>query len=687
MNSASSFSTLLDAGELPVADLARIAMREGIRPRPAYQAHKWFARRLAITARSLLVAAATPSGERFWPAFYRGDLWRDKTVLDPFVGGGVMLLEARRLGADVRGVDIEPVAAAIARFQTTLRDLPDLREPLQKLIDGVGMQMASYYRVQNEHGEPETLVHAFWVQQMRCRGCRTTFDAHPTFRFAWDQAQSRQWVACSGCSQVLERKFEAQSIVCACGSKTKPDEGHGSNGSATCPTCGTAENLLDYARRTRRPPQFRLFAVETLPGLERGRVGIPSRRIRTAGLGDHACFEAAKKKLHAIRKRNPTLLPNGPIPREGRSDNRLIDYGYNDYQEMFNARQQLHLALLGAAIRRLRGPVRDAMAIAFSDHLITNNMMCAYAGGWRRLTPLFSIRAYRHIARPVELNPWLRHNGRGTFPNAVRAVVRAGESLKVPQEPTLKNTLRSVEDAPAASCEVRCGDARRMAHLPAQSVDLVLTDPPYFDYISYSELGHFFVPWLSRFGLIPKSAVKGFPAGQLASSGRTADAEHRFSQHLARAFREIHRVSKSSGRIVFTYQNLDGRGWSAMARAMAKAGVIPTQTFPLFGDSSASLHKHAQSISWDSVMVCRSGSPIPRFRMEAVDRRHGQQVAARWQMALKKKDHVLTSGDIANLTHASAIVHAFRRLAIATASASDQPRVFSRGSRLSAMAR
>src|SRR5580692_9970711 len=95
--------SLLDEGRLPVAELARIAIREGVRPRAAYQAHKWFARRLAITARALLVGAAIEKPTRFWQAFYRGNLWKNKVVLDPFVGGGVMLLEARRLGAQVCG--------------------------------------------------------------------------------------------------------------------------------------------------------------------------------------------------------------------------------------------------------------------------------------------------------------------------------------------------------------------------------------------------------------------------------------------------------------------------------------------------------------------------------------------------------------------------------------------------------
>ena len=53
--------------------------------------------------------------------------------------------------------------------------------------------------------------------------------------------------------------------------------------------------------------------------------------------------------------------------------------------------------------------------IAFSDHLTTNCMMTNYAFGWRRLAPLFSIRAFRHVPRPVEINPWLDGTGRGTY--------------------------------------------------------------------------------------------------------------------------------------------------------------------------------------------------------------------------------------------------------------------------------
>jgi putative DNA methylase len=317
---------------------------------------------------------------------------------------------------------------------------------------------------------------------------------------------------------------------------------------------------------------------------------------------------------------------------------------------------------LGHAIGKMRSPAREGLAIAFSDHLTTNNMFCAYAGSWRRLTPLFSIRAYRHIARPVEINPWLQNNGRGTFPNAVRAVTRASRALKEPREPSPRGLLKKTKDSQKGDALIKCGDARRMKHIASESIDLVLTDPPYFDYISYSELGHFFTPWLRRFRLIGRHSGLTFPKGQIASSSRTADAEMSFSKKLAGVFVEIRRVCRPDARVVFTYQNLDGRGWRAIARAMARAGIYPVATLPLFGDSSASLHKHAQSISWDAVMVCRLGQPKVKLTVEMSDEMVGKEFAQTWSDRLAIDGHRMTDGDRVNIGHAASIVEAFRRV-------------------------
>lgn len=654
--------SILESGGLPVAQLARIAVREGVRPRDAYQAHKWFARRLAVTARALLVGAACDQTESFWRNFYRGDVLENCTVLDPFVGGGVMLLEASRLGASVRGVDIEPVAAAIACFQTKLRDLPDLNTPLQNLMVSVGSELTPFYRAEDAEGRLETLLHAFWVQQVLCGGCGFSIDAHPKFRLAWSHADSKQWVACSECSAVIEAPLDDAIVRCSCGAETPSAGGRVNHGRVCCPRCNRQEALIEYGRRTGVPPKFRMFAVETLPNGDANRVNVRDRQIRLATAFDRARYHEADARLAEVLAENPDALPSGPIPRTGRADNRLVSYGYSDYVEMFNSRQKLHLALLGAAIQKVRGGAGDGLAVAFSDHLTTNNMLCAYAGGWRRLAPLFAIRAYRHIARPVEINPWLQNNGRGTFPNSVRAVVRASQALKEPREPSPRGFLKRTKDSHSGSAEITCGDARRMRHIPSESVDLVLTDPPYFDYIPYSELGHFFSPWLRRFRLICGRGEGGFPKGQIAAETRSRNAEQRFARRLAGAFREIRRVCKPGARIVFTYQNLDGRGWRAITYALGKSGLEPTCAFPLYGDSRVSLHKHERSISWDAVMVCRVSELLRVPSIQPEDRATGERAAIKWSASLAERNLQMTDGDRSNIAQACAVVSAYQRL-------------------------
>src|SRR5713101_1579315 len=115
--------------------------------------------------------------------------------------------------------------------------------------------------------------------------------------------------------------------------------------------------------------------------------------------------------------------------------------------------------------------------------------------------------------------------------------------------------------------------------------------------------------------------------GQLASRSRDKTAAAVIAENLTEAFREIVRVCRPDARIIFTYQNLDGRGWAALASAMAQAGVIPFQAFPLFGDSGVSLHKHTNSISWDCVLVCKRDMPVHLTDIDAEAKEQGQLFA------------------------------------------------------------
>jgi hypothetical protein len=242
-------------------------------------------------------------------------------------------------------------------------------------------------------------------------------------------------------------------------------------------------------------------------------------------------------------------------------------------------------------------------------------MLTYYAFGWRRLAPLFTLRAYRHVTRPVEVNPWLDGTGRGTFPNAVRQVQRAAEFARAPRELRAEGGFqlapapnRVAAEAPP-TVRVLNWDARNLSFLPDCSVDLALTDPPYFDNIAYSELSDFFVPWLELLEQIPAAPRRPSIGEEVGLGRRDAADKARFGRMLACCFHEVARVLKPEGRLIFTFQHKTAGAWDALANALAGAGFRVLQVFPMLGDSAAGLHNEAGSSRWDAVFVCRGDAP------------------------------------------------------------------------------
>jgi putative DNA methylase len=612
-------TSLLDQGDLPVETLAVLALREGRRPRPVYQVHRWFARRFGSAFRALLTAARLQPEEDFWQAYYHSVDWSGQHVLDPFVGGGTSVVEALRLGATVTGIDIDTVACAVTRLETQLESLPDLRPALAHLKAQVGARLAPYYQTVLESGETRDVLHYFWVQVVSCRQCGHSFEAHPHYQLGYEAEGIFQWAFCPQCHTIKTLPRTEEILICErCNLKTFIHQGPVQYGRVTCPHCQERERLINVAGRTQSPPEFRLFALEYLDPVDRTNRAVPMkhRHFRSASAYDHQVLQSVEAVLAARTTEDGVLswIPDRCIPTEDRSDHRLLSYGYTFYRELFNARQLLHLSYTAEAISQSDGAEREALAIAFSDHLTTNCMLTHYAFGWRRLSPLFSVRAYNHVTRPVEIHPWMDGTGRGTFPNAVRQIQQAKAWLRQPKEALADGGFCSTPKLSGKTSDLSEAQAR-IIHANSQSLDmlrdreydLVLTDPPYFDNIAYSELSDFFLPWLQLLGIIPADSASEVGLSQnLAARKRDADAMTQFQEALGKSFREIARVLKLEGRCVFTYQHKTALAWFALASAVASANLYPIQVFPLLGDGSTGLHKHEGNSTWDAVFVLRT---------------------------------------------------------------------------------
>lgn len=135
--------TCLEA-DFPIAQINALSNLEGNAGKPIYQMSKWWARRRSSVFRSMLIAAATEapddpheSAKKVWDHYYcnhqKAGSFKKLRVLDPFMGGGTTLVEGSRLGMQMTGVDLNPVAWFVVKNEMACSD----PEQVQALFDHI----------------------------------------------------------------------------------------------------------------------------------------------------------------------------------------------------------------------------------------------------------------------------------------------------------------------------------------------------------------------------------------------------------------------------------------------------------------------------------------------------------------------------------------------------------------------
>jgi adenine-specific DNA methylase len=623
--------TLLEGGDLPIEELAQLALREGQATSPLYRVHRWFARRLSSQFRAILAALSlsAENADHFWTRYFGHIPLDHAIILDPFAGGGTSVVEASRCNARVIGYDIDPVATYITRFELESASWDRLPDSVEVIASEVSGQILPLHRTILPDGREADVLHHFWVEVTSCQECGREFEVHPHHLLAYSTTQKLQWVFCGACHEVEEQPLGSEHLSCACGSRTTVHHGTLSQGKLRCPECGAVHNLSARGRQTKRPPVWRLFAQEYLEPSFQGKV----RKFKRATDCDHDSYREAELLLRELEAQEGTFAPQRIIPVVGRSDRRPLIHGFRRYRELFNARQLFHLTLLGRAISVMPdGKDKRLLGLAFSEHLTTNCIYVGYAFGYRRVCPLFSIHSYRHIVRPVELNPWLTRIGRGTFPNVLHKIKRAIQFAQFPSDlhPKGGRRLASRQVGPTDGAVgnhpgevlrgefqavVRTQNSVSLSALPEGSVDLILTDPPYFDNLSYSELSDFYLVWHQALGIAERPyarANKSAPIrANLAVTVTTDEAITKYRRKLMVILRECWRVLHVRGVCVFTYHHKSVKAWYALGDALARSGLRVSSVLPLRGEGQGGLHSYDGTIKWDAVFVCRKAKEQP----------------------------------------------------------------------------
>jgi hypothetical protein len=150
--------------DFPIIPINQIANIEGNASKPIYQMSKWWARRRSSVFRSMLLAAATkaPNDEskiakEVWDVYYanhqkRGAL-RHLKVADPFMGGGTTVVEGSRLGMQMFGSDLNPVAWFLVKNEMAQVDIEEVKALLADVEAEVKPLIMPYYVCDGPNGE------------------------------------------------------------------------------------------------------------------------------------------------------------------------------------------------------------------------------------------------------------------------------------------------------------------------------------------------------------------------------------------------------------------------------------------------------------------------------------------------------------------------------------------------------
>ena len=634
--------------------------------RPIIAVHKWFARRPGTLFRGLLLSEFGRRSLR--EAYFQPHNLSGRRVADPFMGGGTPLIEANRIGCDVVGYDINPMAYWIVRQEIEHLDLPVYLAAAAGLRARLEAQVGPFYRTRcRECGSPEAHVKYFlWVKVQQCDRCSGHIDLFPGYLLAQNQRHPKHVLICPRCGEPGEVDDPRSPGACrACGADLQLS-GPAARNRCPCPHCG---KVNAYPAPDRGAPQHRMVAIEYhCPACKPQHAG---RFFKKPDQEDLDRYSAAATSWARLQ---PEFVPDDEIPA-GDETNRLHRWGYRRYREMFNERQLLGLELSCRIIAEQQDErIRNALATNLSDLLRYQNMLCRYDTMALKSLDIFSVHGFPVGLVECESNllgvaegERGANVGSGGWANIVDKYAlaksycerpfevryRGGRKVQVPIDGEWIGERRGSMGEQERVVELHCASSTSAA-LPAASLDAVLTDPPYFANVQYAELMDFCYVWLRRLAVDRSGAFRLRSTrneDELTGNVTLERGVDHFTEGLAAVFANMARALKPGAPLAFTYHHNTIEAYLPVAVAVLDAGLTCSASLPCPAEMSASIHINGTGSSIiDTVFVCRSTGVVPRALLAGTPAEIAALVGRDIE-ALKEGGVKPTRGDVRCLAH------------------------------------
>ncbi len=316
----------------------------------------------------------------------------------------------------------------------------------------------------------------------------------------------------------------------------------------------------------------------------------------------------------------------------------LISRGINNYLDLFSSKQIIYLNAVREGLGGFDHDVRLKFSMLVSTSIDFNSMLCGYKGSQKNrpgaIRHTFAHHAYSFPYTSLENNPLHNSKSSGTLLNLFHSrVIRGAKWAKKPVERKVtagKTTKVFIEGEVDSGTECYDINSLKSGHnnflllngsstsmnIPDDFVDYIVTDPPYFDSVQYSDLSHFFRVWLKQFLPIE---VNWDVALDDAAVDQHKNGDGQYRRLLTGIFSECNRVLKpDGGRLIFTFHHWNPKGWSALTRALASAGFQLIDYYVIHAENQSSVHiVNQKALIHDVILVLgKKGGPISNHKWE-----------------------------------------------------------------------
>ena len=513
-------------------------------------------------------------------------------------------------------------------FEPRPRQLLDVDEEGIPQIDPLNAEFDDAYLQDKDNPRwiAKPTVAYLWARIVTCKQCRATL---PLLKTQWlcKKSQKRVLLTMEPNADQTGVVFDVQNNVPQNGGNAAQRREHDkrigagtmSRTGATCPCCGTIMTMEDIRLEGRAG---RLDATMTAVVVDGGRKKGKEYRLPTNH--ELATAEVTEEQLQKLYADIPFGLPEEQTPKAGTGASRAFSvdgYGFDTWRKLFTNRQLLAIGEFVRALRTVPEQLADCPP-EWTESLVA---MCL---------PIISRMADRGSTLATWTND--RETIRSTFAQFTLPI-RWDFSEFAPLSDTTGGFEQSIdwvfkvcEHLLKSVASARSGESilRSAISCPVNSVDLILTDPPYYDAIPYSDLMDFFYVWLRRSTHTLCSEIDAAfrkPLGPkwdhdtddgeliddaLRFGGDKERSKQNYEDGMARSFQSCHAALQPDGRLVTVFANKQPDAWETLVAALIRAGFVVDGSWPIeteMGNRNRAIASAALSSSvW---IVCKKRPP------------------------------------------------------------------------------